>query len=80
MTAARDTAIEVLAESLGMNVSEVGDDTALAVTSKWDSLAHMRLILALEARLHRRLTPEAIVSITNLRDVISLIDACSRGR
>jgi len=38
--------------------SEVDASTALGTTLQWDSLAHMRLILALEERLGRRLDPE----------------------
>ena len=56
-----------------MHSSEIADETALGITPQWDSLAHMRLILNPEASVKRRLDPAAIVSITNLADVITVI-------
>lgn len=74
MTTSRDTAIDLLAEALVLTAAEVDDATALGVTAQWDSLAHLRLILALEGNLGRRLTPEEIVSIASLSDVVAIIE------
>lgn len=70
----RDIAVEVLAEALGLSAAEIRDDTKLGVTPQWNSLAHMRLILALEQRLDRKLGPNEIVSIASLSDVVAAIE------
>lgn len=64
---------DVLGDALGVAPSEVTDGTALGMTAQWDSLAHMRLILALEERLGRQLGPDDIVSISQACDVEALL-------
>ncbi len=39
------------------------------MTERWDSLAHMRIILGLEERLDRQLTADEVVEIATLNDV-----------
>ena len=67
-------AAALVAEALGLSAAEIDEGTALGVTPQWDSLAHMRLILALEQRLGRRLAPEAIVGLADFGDVVALLD------
>ena len=56
-------AIHLLGKALNMAPQEIGPDTRLGLVPQWDSLAHMRLILAIEARLGRQLDPREILSI-----------------
>ncbi len=65
---------EILAAALETDVATIGPDAAIGVVEAWDSLAHMRLIAAIEAKLGRELSPEAVVSITSLRDVAMALD------
>ena len=74
MSIARDAAVALVADALGVDRSEVDASTALGTTLQWDSLAHMRLILALEERLGRRLDPESIVAISGIQDVVALLE------
>ena len=73
MSAAQDQAVQLLAEALKVDPALVDDTTALGITPQWDSLAHLNLILSLEDRLGRKLEPQAIVSITGLKDVVTLL-------
>ncbi|MEM9288357.1 MAG: acyl carrier protein [Pseudomonadota bacterium] len=50
-----------------------GPETSLLTTPAWDSLAHIRLVLAVEAHVGRQLTPDEIVSIVSLSDVHVLL-------
>ncbi|MGI9399944.1 MAG: acyl carrier protein [Rhizobiaceae bacterium] len=60
---------KLLAGALELPEQEVDSSTMIGVTQQWDSLAHMRLILALEEALGSELEMEAVVNIANLSDV-----------
>ena len=64
-----DSAIEariLLAGALELDPADVADDAAMGTVETWDSLAHMRLILAIEAALGRELDPDALFEIASL--------------
>ena len=60
---------ELLARALNVDEQHVDSSTMIGVTRQWDSLAHMRLILALEEVLGNELDMEAVVNIGSLSDV-----------
>lgn len=70
---ARAQATRLLAEALMLEAQDVGDDTALGHTAQWDSMAHLRLVLALEAQLGRTLSPEDVVAIADFASVVDLL-------
>ena len=59
----------LLAEALNLDEQDVDGTTMIGVTQQWDSLAHMRLMLALEEALGSELDMEAVVNIASLSDV-----------
>jgi acyl carrier protein len=61
------------AEALGVTVDSLPGDAAIGSLEAWDSLGHMRLLLAIEARLGRELTMEEATSLTALADVERLL-------
>jgi len=66
-------ACAIVAEALGLQSPvDIGDD--MGTLGAWDSLAHMRLILGIEAALGRTLSADEIASITSVRDVAQLVD------
>lgn len=66
-------AAKLLAEVL--NLSDVPADARLGHPPEWDSLAHMHLVLALEARTGQPLSPMQIVSLVNLNEIDALLRA-----
>lgn len=66
-------ATALLAEALMLKPTEINNKTALGQTPQWDSLAHMRLILAVEEELGHLLSPQDIVSIGSFDDVCTLL-------
>ncbi len=64
---------EVVGGALGLESAGLAADTAIGVTERWDSLAHMRIILGLEERLERQLTADEVVAIATLADVEQLL-------
>lgn len=64
----------LLAAAVSMEPAEIGTDAAIGVLPEWDSLAHMRLITALEEHLGRELPPDAVVAIESLADVVAMLE------
>jgi len=62
-----------VANALGKSLDEVPDGGAVGETSGWDSLGHMRLMLALEARLRRSLDAREIISVRSVADIARLL-------
>jgi acyl carrier protein len=69
----------MLAEAIGAEPAGVPEDARLGVFERWDSLAHMRLILALEQRIGRLLDPDEAVAIDSLDDVARLLNSGVRA-
>jgi acyl carrier protein len=71
---ATNQAGHVLAEALQIDVSEVSQEMALGVTERWDSLAHMRLIMALEEQLGRPIETEEMLSVEDIPSIQALLE------
>ncbi len=68
-----DGAKQLLAEATGTEAASVPDDARIGRFKRWDSLSHMRLILALEEAIGRRLDPDEAVEIESLEHVGALL-------
>ncbi len=64
-----DLAKIMLAKATERTPKEVPDNASVTNWDAWDSLSHMRLILAMETHLGRELPPEAVVEIASIEDV-----------
>ena len=71
---ARLVAKTLLAEATGQSVEEIPDNASIHTMSAWDSLVHLRVILALETRLGHELDAEAVMEITGLDDLVSCLE------
>ena len=70
----------LLAEALAVGPESLPDDATLATVRAWDSLAHLRLILAIEAARGRPLAVEEALAITGLADVARALDGAAPQR
>ena len=68
------TARGLLAAAMEMEVADIPDDAAIGRLESWDSLAHMRLILALEEQMGTALTPDTVVGLGSLADVVTVLE------
>ena len=64
---------QLLASVLEMEVADIADDAGIGRLAGWDSLAHMRLIMAIEADMGRSLSPGNVVAIGSLRDIATVL-------
>ena len=63
----------LFAQAIGIPAESLPMDAALGTLDAWDSLAHMRLLLAIEEALRRELTTEEAAGIMSLADVERLL-------
>jgi acyl carrier protein len=71
---AHAAATTLLAGALMIDASAVPRDARLGRIDQWDSLAHARLLLALEEKLSRQLTTDEAVGVESLDDIARLIE------
>ena len=65
---------DLLAEAIRAEAETIPDDTRVGRFERWDSLAHMHLLLGLEQRLGRRLDADEAVRIECIADVAALLN------
>ena len=57
---------KILADTLGVAESEIRDDFSAQNVPAWDSVAHLNIVLSLEAAYGVSFTPEEITEMTSL--------------
>lgn len=67
-------AVALIAEALNLSRESVKPETSLMTSPEWDSLAHFRIVLALEERLGRALDPLEITTLADLASVERILD------
>lgn len=70
-----DIARNILAKALNMPPDTIPNDGDVHNLEAWDSLAHVRLILDLEAELGIELTTEQIVSIVSVDSIEKILNS-----
>ncbi|HXV73352.1 MAG TPA: acyl carrier protein [Sphingomonadales bacterium] len=68
----------LLAEATGRGESEIPPGAAVESWEPWDSLAHVRVVLAIEARLGHELDPARVASLATLEDIAACLDGVER--
>lgn len=65
---------QLLAAVLDMEAADIADDAGFGDLASWDSLAHMRLIMAMEAHMSTPLSPGNVVAIASLVDIATVLE------
>lgn len=65
MQASENKLKQVFADVFGMEAASVNESTSVDTVKKWDSLKHLKLVLALEEQFGVTLTEEQTVEILN---------------
>lgn len=67
------SARKMLADSVNAEIGDVPENARIGSFERWDSLAHLHLLLAIEKHLGRQLDPDEAVRIEGLADVADLL-------
>ena len=73
---AKTTARRLLAEALAIAEDTLPENPRIGTIEQWDSLAHMRVLLAIEERIGKPLDAEIAVTIESLSDIAKAIERC----
>lgn len=65
----------VIADALGLDVSEVGADASMESLASWDSLQHLSVVMALEAEFGCHLGPEEVTRLTSVARIAEHLGA-----
>ena len=71
---ALETARRLIADILERPLEAVPLDTSIGNFPAWDSLVHVRILLAIEARTGRMLDSELISSVKSVEDIAAALD------
>ena len=68
-----DSLVDLVADVIGMDASDISSDTSRENAEQWDSMNHLRLITALEETYSIRLTMDEIENIRSFGDVEDVV-------
>ena len=68
-----ESARELVAEALGIDVGIVSLQSDMESFEYWTSIKHIQIIQALEAKMHRSLTVNEIISVTSVAGIADLL-------
>lgn len=63
----------IVAKIMGVPAETVTEDSSPDSLPRWDSLRHMKLVLAIEEAFGMQFTDEEIVSIKDVRSIVALL-------
>lgn len=66
-------ACRLVADALARPAAEVPPDGSIYSIPAWDSLGHVRVLLAIEAKIGRPLPSETIATLASVEDVAAIL-------
>lgn len=69
----KDRVFQILSQIMGTPVQDIREDSSPDTITEWDSLKHMRLVLALEEEFSVRFSDKTIVGMLNVSDILKAL-------
>jgi len=69
----KERVFQILSQIMGIPVQDIREDSSPDTIAEWDSLKHMRLVLALEEEFSVRFSDETIVGMLNVSDILKAV-------
>lgn len=66
---------DIVAMVLGVSVDGISDDTAIGDIPEWDSLHHIQIISAIEKEFGFRFTPDIMMDLEDVSDLVHAVKA-----
>ena len=61
----------IISSTLGVQISDIENDTAIGDLPEWDSLNHLKIIASIEAEFGIRFTPDVMLDLEDVSDIIA---------
>lgn len=65
--------VRIISEALSIPVGNIHEGLSVENCEKWDSLSHVRLVLAIENEIGRPLTVAEIIGLSSATDVQKIV-------
>jgi len=69
-----NTIKQVMSDVLDIDINDINEDSSPDNIEKWDSLSHIKLIIALEVKLDIQLTPEDTMDMLSVKLIKLIIE------
>ena len=80
MSAQQERARALLGDALGVAPEELAADASIDKEPQWSSLAHMRLVVDLEAHLGVTLETQEMLELSSLSGIAAVLERYRHGR
>lgn len=64
-----DPLLQILADTLGVDVGSLNEETSMENMAAWDSVAHLNLVLSLEQTFGQKLSPEEFMQMRSVAEI-----------
>jgi acyl carrier protein len=71
----RKRVVQALVDVMGVDASQLGDDTSPDTLETWDSLSHVNLVLALEEEFGVRFSDEETLRMLSIPKILTALGA-----
>jgi acyl carrier protein len=65
--------LRLLSDTLGISACSIHEDTAMANTPAWDSVAHLNVCMAIESDFRVSLSPEEMIEMTGVAAIQAVL-------
>ena len=65
---------DVLSNVLGVSIEEINDDSSPDSLDKWDSLSHIKLVMAIESEFEVELSPEDSMDMLSVKLIRMILE------
>ena len=65
---------EVISNVLGVSLQEINDDSSPDSLDKWDSLSHIKLVMAIESEFEVELSPEDSMDMLSVKLIRMILE------
>ena len=65
---------DVLSNVLGVSLEEINDDSSPDSLDKWDSLSHIKLVMAIESEFEVELSPEDSMDMLSVKLIRMILE------
>lgn len=70
----KEKVLEIIAEILKIDVHMLSEDTRIEDVEKWDSLAHLMIIEAIENKLGKAIPIDEAMEITSVKELLEKVE------
>jgi acyl carrier protein len=64
-----DKLLQILADTLGVDVATLNEETSMENTAAWDSVAHLNLVLSLEQSFGQRFSTDEFMQMQSVASI-----------